>query len=184
MIQHQIKMIGYIKERHTSIFFGQTGCEKTHLVLGLIETEYNKYFHYIVFICPTLRENSIYHAKEWIRNDEKVWPVQPKGNLYQWIKNLSELLPFLEVLFINGDIIANENLDKKRQPLLQLSISKRHRVLYLWLLRQSYTTMLKNLGRQAKTIFLWYRKERGDLKMKYDENYVVMDVNHSLPGIF
>ena len=47
-------MIDYIKEPHTSIFIGQTGCGKTHLVLELIEKEYNKHFDYIVIICPTL----------------------------------------------------------------------------------------------------------------------------------
>ena len=31
-------------------------------------------------------------------------------------------------LFIIDDIIANESLDKRRQPLLELSISGRHRV--------------------------------------------------------
>ena len=71
--QHLTKMIDYIKEPHTSIFIGQTGCGKTHLVLELIEKEYKKHFDYIIIICPTLRENnSIYHAKEWIKIDDKV----------------------------------------------------------------------------------------------------------------
>ena len=66
-------MIDYIKEPHTSIFISQTGCGKTHLVLELIEKEYKKHFDYIIIICQTLRENnSIYHAKKWIKNDDKV----------------------------------------------------------------------------------------------------------------
>ena len=36
-------MTGYIKKPHASIFIGQTGCGKTHLVLGMIEKEYNKH---------------------------------------------------------------------------------------------------------------------------------------------
>ena len=47
-------MTGYIKKPHTAIFIAQTGCGKTHLVLELIEKEYNKHFDYIVIICPTL----------------------------------------------------------------------------------------------------------------------------------
>ena len=39
-------MIDYIKEPHTSIFIGQMGFGKTHLVLELIEKEYNKYFDF------------------------------------------------------------------------------------------------------------------------------------------
>ena len=92
----------------------------------MIEKEYNKHFDYIVIICPTLREdNKTYHAKEWIKNDDNVWLLDPKGNLYQWIKK-SELLRFFEILFIIDNIIANESLDKKRQPLLELAISGRH----------------------------------------------------------
>ena len=56
-------MTGYIKKPHTSIFIGQTGSGKIHLVLELIENEYNNHFDYIVFIYPTLRENDTYHAK-------------------------------------------------------------------------------------------------------------------------
>ena len=90
-------MTSYIKKPHTAIFTGQTGCGKTYLVLDLIENQYNNHFDFIIIICPALRENSTYHAKEWIKNDDKVWLVDPKDNLYQWIKKLSELLRFLKV---------------------------------------------------------------------------------------
>ena len=65
-------MTGYIKKPHTAIFIGQTGCGKSHLVLELIEKEYNKHFGFIIIICPTLQENDTYHAKEWIKNDNNV----------------------------------------------------------------------------------------------------------------
>ena len=168
-------MIEYIKIPHTAIFIRQTECRKAHLLLELIENHYNKHFNYIVIICPTLRENETYHAKEWIKNDNKVWLVDPKDNLYQWIKQLSGFLRFLEVLFIIYDIIADESLDKRKQPLLELSISGRHRNHYLWLLTQSYTAIPKNLRKQAKAIFVWYPKERGDLKAIHEENDVLTD---------
>ena len=66
------RMTGYIKEPHTTIFTGQMGCGKTHLVLDLIEKEYNKHFDFIIIIFLTPRENSTYHAKEWIKNNDKV----------------------------------------------------------------------------------------------------------------
>ena len=81
-------MADYIKKPHTSILIGQRGCGKTHLVLELIEKEYSKHFDDIFIICPTLRDNDTYHAKDWIKNDDKVWLIEPKNNLYQWIKKL------------------------------------------------------------------------------------------------
>ena len=67
-------MTRYIKEPHAAIFTGQTGCGKIRLVLELIEKYYNKHFDYIVIICLRLQENDIYHAKQWIKNDDNVWP--------------------------------------------------------------------------------------------------------------
>ena len=89
----QKKMTGYIKKPHTAMFISQTGCRKTHLVLDLMENQYNNHFDYIIIICPTLRENyETYHAKKWIKNYDNVWLVDPKDKLYQWIEKLSELL--------------------------------------------------------------------------------------------
>ena len=88
---------------------------------------------------------------------------------------MSELLRFLKVLFIIDDKIANVSLDKRRQPLLELSISGRHRGHYLWLLTQSYKGIPKKLREQAKAIFVWYPKARIDLKIIHDENDVLTD---------
>ena len=109
------------------------------------------------------------------QNDDNAWLVNPIGNLYQWIKKLSELLRFLEVLFIIDDIIANKDLDKRRQLLLEFSISGRHQGHYLWLLTQSYEGIPKNVRDQTKAIFVWYPKARIDLKMIHDENDVLTD---------
>ena len=54
------------------MFIGQTGCGKTHLVLELIEKEYNKHFDYMIIIYPTLRDNATYLSRNWIKNDDKV----------------------------------------------------------------------------------------------------------------
>ena len=56
---------------------------KTHLVLDSIEKEYKKHFHYIIIICPTLQWNKTYHSKDWIKNDEEVWLIEPKDRLYR-----------------------------------------------------------------------------------------------------
>ena len=164
----------YIKDPYTTIFTGQAGCGKTHLGLDLIEKEYNKHSDYIIIICPTLQWKKTYHSRDWIKND-KVWVVEPKDKLYQWIEKLSQLLACSETLFIIDDIISDEGLDKRRQPILELAISGRHHGHYLRLLTQSYSAIPKNLRRQAKAIFVWYPKERADLKMIHNENNVLTD---------
>ena len=88
---------------------------------------------------------------------------------------MSELLRFLEVLFNISDIIANQDLDKRRQPVLELSIWDRHQGHYLWLLTQSNLGIPKKLREQAKAIFVWYPKARIDLKTIHDENGVLTD---------
>ena len=85
------------------------------------------------------------------------------------------MLRFLEVLFTIDNIIANESLDKKRQPLSELSVSGRHQGHYLKLLTHSYTAIPKDLQRQAKVIFVWYPKEREDLETIHEENDVLTD---------
>ena len=168
-------MTEYIKEPLTAMFIGQTKCGKTHLVLELIENQCNKHFDYIIIICPTIRWNKIYHSRDWFETDDKVWLAGPKDRLYQWIEKLSQLLAYSETLFVIDDINADESLDKRRQSLLELAISGRHRNHYLWMLMQSYTAIPKNLRRQAKAVFVWYPKERGDIKAIHEENYVLTD---------
>ena len=85
------------------------------------------------------------------------------------------MLRFFEVLFIIDDSIANKDLDKRRQPLIGLAISGRHRGHYLWLVTQLYKGIPKKLRQQAKSIFDWYPKARIDLKMILNENDVLTD---------
>ena len=51
------------------------------------------------------------------------------------------------------DIIADETLDKRRQPLLGLAIPGRHKGHLLWLLMQSYTAFPLNIRGQAKMLY-------------------------------
>ena len=97
------------------------------------------------------------------------------ARIYCWIEKFSELLARSKILFIIDDTIADEGRDKRRQSLLELATSGRHRDHCLRLLTQSYSAIPKNLRRQAKTIFVWYLNERGDLKIIYDENNVLTD---------
>ena len=164
-----VDQVEYVKEPYTAIFSGPTRCGKTQKVLDLLKCEYKHHFENIVIICPTLRWNKTYLDRSWILGDYFVSVFEPKGNLFEIIEKVSSLLSGEETLFIADDMIADETLDKKRQPLLELAISGRHRQHSLWLLTQSYSAIPKNLRRQKKQLFVWYPSENSDLKMIDEE---------------
>ena len=166
-------MIEYVKIPHTAIFSGPTSCGKTELILNLMENEYRNYYENIVILCSTLRWNRTYLDRSWIWKDRHVFCIEPKDRLFDWIEKLSQIFAGEETLFIVDDMIADETLDKKRQPLLELAISGRHKRHSLWLLTQSYTAIPKNLRRQKKQLFLWYPNERSDFKLADDETNVI-----------
>ena len=132
-------MTEYNTEPHTAICTGQMGCGKTHPVLqsSLEKNTIN---------LLTLQLFSPQHCEKilpiMLRSGSKtmikfgLWIL--KAISINRLKKLSELLQFLEVLFIIDDIIANKDLDKRSQSLLKLSVSGRHRGYYLWILTQSY----------------------------------------------
>ena len=146
---------------------------KTNLALSLLETEYRNHFDFIVIICPTLRYNSTYKGQRWVWNDPDLIPIEPGNQLYCLIEKVSNLLTGDKTLFLTDDIIANETLDKRHPPLLELAISGRHRGHSLWLLTQSYTAIPNNIRRQAKMLYIWYPKNRMDLNTIHEENYVI-----------
>ena len=166
-------MTTYVKSPHTALFSGPTSCGKTRRVLDLLETEYKHHFENIVILCPTLRWNQTYLERPFIWKEDYVFCIEPKGNLFEIIAKFGSLFSGEETLFIVDDIIADETLDKKRQPLLDLAISGRHRKHSLWLLTQSYTSLPKNLRRQKKQLFVWYPSEKSDLKMIDEETNVM-----------
>ena len=89
------------------------------------------------------------------------------------IEKISNLLAGSVTLFLINDIISNETLDKRHQPMLELAISGHHRQHSLWLLTQSYTAIPDNIRRQAKTFYVWYPKNRTDLNTIHEENDVI-----------
>ena len=105
--------------------------------------------------------------------DHHIIQIEPGNHLYDWIEKISNHLAGSNALFLIDDIIADENLDKRRQPLLELAISGRHKGHSLWSLTQSYTTDALNIRRQAKMLYVWYPKKRGDWNTIHDENNVI-----------
>ena len=98
---------------------------------------------------------------------------EPGNHLYNWIEKIGNQFAGFKTLFLIDDIIADENLDKKRQHLLELARSGRYKEHSLWLLTQSYTAVPKNTRRQAKMFYVWYAKNRTDLNVIYEENDII-----------
>ena len=76
-----------------------------------------------------LEHNETYKSRGWVWNNPDVIPIEPENNLYYLIEKISNLLAGSKTLFLIDDIIADEALDKCRQPLLGLAMSGRHRVI-------------------------------------------------------
>ena len=155
----------FMKEPHTALFIAPTGVGKTHLALSLLENEYRNHFNFIVIICPTLAHNETHKSRGWVWNDPYIILEEPSNQLYYLIEKYSKHLAGSATLFLINDIIADEALDKCCQPLLELAISRRHRAHSLWLLTQSYTAFPHNIRRKAKILYIWYPKDRTDLKV-------------------
>ena len=155
------------------MFVAPTGVGKTHLALDLIESEYRDHFDFIVIICPTLEHNETYKSRDWVWNDPDVIHIEPGNQLHYFIEKYSTLLAGSKTLFLIDDIIADEALNKRRQLLLGLAISGRHRAHSLWLLTQSCTAVPNNIRRQAKMLNSWYPKNRKDLNVIHEENDVI-----------
>ena len=85
----------FIKHPHTAIFTGPTGVRKTHLVLDMIGTQYNKHFDKIIILCPTVRWNKTYIGRSWVIKDENVWLVEPKDKLFNYVEKLSNFFNYL-----------------------------------------------------------------------------------------
>ena len=98
--------------------------------------------------------------------------IQPSNHLSGCIEKISNLLAGSKTLFLTDDIIADEMLNKQRQPLLKLAISGRHKGHSLWLLTQSYTAVPLNIRRQPKVLYIWHPKKRGDSDTIHKENDV------------
>ena len=162
-----------MKEPHTALFVAPTGVGKTQLALDLLESEYLNHFNFIIIICPTLAHNKTYKHRGWVWYDSDVITIEPGNQLHYLIEKISKLLAGSKTLFLSDDIIANEALNKRRQPLLELAISGRHRNHSLWLLTQSYTAVHNIIRRKAKMIYIWYPKNRTDLNVIHEENDVI-----------
>ena len=104
----------------------------------------------IIIICTTLQYNITYRSRKWFLTNPDFIQIEPSNHLYDCIERIGDLLAGSKTLFLIDGITANETLDKRRNPLLKLAISGRHKGHLLWLLMQSYTAIPLKIRKQAK----------------------------------
>ena len=117
------KMLTMI-EPHTVLFVAPVRVGKTYLALDLLVREYFNYFNFIVILYPTLRYNATYHRWKWFWTDLYIIQIEPGNHLYDYIEKRGNILAGSKTLFLINDIIADENLDKGRNSLLDLAMSR------------------------------------------------------------
>ena len=161
-----------VKEPHTSIFTGPTGCGKTQLLLDMIEADYKGHFDNIIILCPTIKWNVTYLKRSWVWKDEYVF-IYNTSNLCDLIANLSSVFSGEETLFILDDCITNTELDKTRSALLNLAISGRHRKHSVWMLTQRYNKIPLTVRDQLKQLFIWFPKNKKEFELVLDENFII-----------
>ena len=149
-----------ILEPHTALFVAPTGVGKTHLALDLLKRDYFDHFDFIVIICTTLRYSHTYHQRKWFWTNPYIIQIKPGNHLYDYIEKLGNFLAGSKTFFFIDDIIANENLSKQRNSLLDLAISGQHKGHSLWLLTQSFTAVPLNIRRQVKMLYVCHPKHR------------------------
>ena len=84
--------------------------------------------------------------------------IEPGNPLHDWIKKLVALLAGWKTRFLIDNIIADETIDKQTQPLLELTISGKHKGHSPWLLMQFLSVIHMNIRRQVKMLYVWYPK--------------------------
>jgi len=169
------------KSAHSAIICGATGCGKSEFVLDLLETEYKKFFEYIIVICPTWMYNKAYLNRPWFFKDDCVIPLDPNWcpNSDEW---LNECLKWSyetygiqdsHTLFIIDDCSSDRSMTKKKQMLSQLAFSGRHKNCSVWVLTQKYNSVLTDLREQTKWTALFYTKDRDSFEEAIRENDVI-----------
>ena len=104
------------KRAHSAIICGATDCGKTEFVLDLLETEYQRFFDYIIIICPTWMHNKAYLNRPWFFKDDcPSW--YPKSS--DWLNECLKLVTtYMEsktlILYSLSTIVALTSLWIKR----------------------------------------------------------------------
>ena len=167
---------------HCAIICGATGCGKTEFVLGLLQHRYRGHFEHIVIICPTWKDNDTY-KRGWLLRDPEIYLIDPvdrnadsgENRLHDWLTHCHKLFSGEKTLYIIDDCASSKVLNVKRDKFTDLAFSGRHTSQSVWVLSQSYKSVLKDFRKQTKWTALFYCKDRDSFDECLRENDVIPD---------
>ena len=160
------------------MFVGCTNVGKTEYLLRILETKYKNHFEFIVILCPTILDNKTYLSRKWILDDKNDFIVcNVEGKLNEWIRLFKDTLKGRQTLFIIDNCSAEGEINKKRDALLELAFSGRHRNHSLWVLTQKYNSVSKDVREQIKWLCLFFTKDRDSFEDCLRDNDVVPEKN-------
>ena len=159
-----------LRQPHSAIICGQTGCGKTVFILDLLERQYRGVFEHIVIICPTLEYNQAYRERSWIKSDDEVYIIDPHDRLHDTIRAFYMIFKGESTLYIIDDCSASQALTKKKDMLSELAFSGRHAKQSVWVLTQKFNSVLTDLREQTQWIALFHCKDRDSFDECLREN--------------
>ena len=160
------------KGAHSAIVRGQTGCGKTVFILSLLEEgPYLGFFRHIVVLCPTIEHNKTYKQCPWLWTDPEVYVLDPGERLYDYLRAFYLVFKGEPTLFIIDDCSATKALTKKKDMLS--AFSGRHADISVWVLTQTYNSVLKDLRQQMRWVALFHCKDRDSFEDCLRENDVI-----------
>lgn len=168
-----------------ALITGPTGSGKTEFLMQLLSGPYRHKFEYIVFVCPTYRNNAAYD-RGWIYSDIQVIVVVPK------IENLNQILAVLhtvykdsQTLIVMDDCAASRDVKARTGELAKLAFSARHDQLSIFILTQQFTSITKLFRENIGLLVMFYTPSKEDNKtiireygMELSEDDVKATVKH------
>ena len=96
-----------------------------------------------------------------------------EGKVNEWIKLFKNMLKGHQTLFIIDDCSAEGEINEKRDALSELAFSGRHRNHSLWVLKQKYNSISKDVREQIKWLCLFFTTDSFEDCLR--ENDVIHD---------
>ena len=158
---------------HSATICGQTGSGKTVFILDLLEGPYRGFLQYIVFLCPTVRHNKTYQQCPTIWTDPEFYLLDPRERLIDYLRAFYHVFMDEPTLYIIDDCSASSALTKKKDMLSLLAFLGRHAEQSVWVLTQTYNSVLKDLREETRWVCLFHCKDCDSFEDCLRENDVI-----------